>query len=86
MRRLSIEKSQSDDRNSDLYCFPNRAPSPAFAAEMPYVVTIVEIDEGPLLMTNVVGSDSDQVKIGMNVRAMFRQVADAVALPVFEPK
>lgn len=57
----------------------------AFDAEVPYVVAVVEIDEGPHLMTNVVGSAPDQVRIRMKVRMTFRQVADAVALPVFEP-
>jgi uncharacterized OB-fold protein len=63
----------------------HRAPSPAFAAEVPYVVAIVELDEGPHLMTNVTGCAPDAVRIGMKVSAGFRRVADDTQLPVFEP-
>ncbi|HEV2008163.1 MAG TPA: Zn-ribbon domain-containing OB-fold protein [Burkholderiales bacterium] len=67
------------------YTIVHRAPSPAFAADVPYVVAVVEIDEGLRLMTNVVGCAPDTVRIGMKVGVTFRQVADDVTLPVFEP-
>jgi uncharacterized OB-fold protein len=66
------------------YTIVHRAPSPAFAADVPYVVAVVEIDEGPRLMTNVVGCAPDAVRIGMKVGVAFRQVTDDVTLPVFE--
>lgn len=63
----------------------HRAPSPAFAQEVPYVVAIVAVEEGPHLMTSVAGCAPDQVHIGMKVRARFRRVADDTQVPVFEP-
>ena len=45
-----------------------RAPSPAFAADVPYVVAIVATDEGPHLMTRIVGMDPQAVEIGLRVR------------------
>jgi uncharacterized OB-fold protein len=63
----------------------HRAPSPAFAAEVPYVVAVVELEEGPRLMTNIVGCAPDAVRVGMNVRVAFKRVSDSVTLPVFEP-
>jgi uncharacterized protein len=63
----------------------HRAPSPAFAAAVPYVVAVVELEEGPRLMTNIVGCTADAVHIGMKVRAAFRRLSDSVTLPVFEP-
>ena len=63
----------------------HRAPSPAFAQEVPYVVAIVAVEEGPHLMTSISGCAPDQVHIGMKVRACFRRVADDTQLPVFEP-
>jgi uncharacterized OB-fold protein len=63
----------------------HRAPSPAFAAELPYVVAIVEVEEGPRLMSSVVNCAPETVRIGMKVRAAFRRVADDTQLPVFEP-
>jgi uncharacterized OB-fold protein len=52
----------------------------------PYAVAIVEIEEQPSvrLMTNVVGCDPDDVRIGMPVRVTFEQ-HDEVWLPLFEP-
>lgn len=67
------------------YTVVHRAPSEAFAADVPYVVAIVELSEGPHMMTNVVGCPPDKVKIGMPVRVRFRDVSDELALPLFEP-
>jgi uncharacterized OB-fold protein len=53
--------------------------------EVPYVVAIIEVEEGPHLMSSVVNCEPDAVHIGMKVRAGFRRVAEDVQLPVFEP-
>jgi uncharacterized OB-fold protein len=52
----------------------------------PYVIAIVEIAEQPSvrLMTNLVGVDPDDVRIGMPVQVTFEQYDD-VWLPLFEP-
>jgi DUF35 OB-fold domain, acyl-CoA-associated len=68
------------------YTVVHRAPGPAFAAEVPYVVAVVELAEGPHLMTNIVECVPDSVRIGMKVSVTYRQLADGVTLPVFEPK
>ena len=41
---------------------------PAWQADVPYVLAIVELDEGPRLMTNIVGSDREKVGVGDRVR------------------
>ena len=61
-----------------------RAPSPAFADKVPYVVAIVALDEGPHLMSNLVGCLPDEVRIGRRVRATFLDIGDEVSLPLFE--
>ena len=63
----------------------HRAPSPAFAAEAPYIVAVVELDEGTRLMTNITGCAPDAVRVGAKVRVTFRQLSGPVTLPVFEP-
>jgi uncharacterized OB-fold protein len=70
-----------------LYSFTivNRAPSPAFAPEVPYVVAIVELDEGPHMMSNLVGCAPEQVKVGLRLKVAFREIGDSATLPVFEP-
>lgn len=57
-----------------------RAPTPAFRAEAPYVIAIVDMDEGFRLMTNVAGGAASAIEIGAKVRIGFREV-DGVALP-----
>ena len=58
---------------------------PAFRDALPYVLAYVELEEGPRLLTNVVGCSPDDVRIGMPVRAEFRDDADGLAVPVFRP-
>ena len=61
-----------------------RAPSPAFKDDVPYVIAIVKTDEGPHLLSRVVGVAPDTVKIGLRVRARMEKFADHAVLPVFE--
>jgi uncharacterized OB-fold protein len=58
---------------------------PPFRDAVPYVLAYVELEEGPRLLTNVVGVAPDAVRIGMPVRVAFRGDADGLATPVFEP-
>lgn len=58
----------------------HRAPTAAFREEVPYVIALVDMDEGFRLMTNVAGGASASLAIGARVRIGFRQV-EGVALP-----
>jgi uncharacterized OB-fold protein len=48
-----------------------------FKERLPYVAAIVELDEGPRLMTTIEGADPDDLRVGMRVVAVFRPVDDA---------
>jgi uncharacterized OB-fold protein len=50
----------------------------------PYNVTIVELEEGPRLPTNIVGVADDQISVDMAVVVDFERHED-VALPKFRP-
>ncbi len=67
------------------YTVVYRPVSEAFAADVPYVVAVVELDEGPHMMTNIVGCPPDRVRVGMPVRVRFKEVSEDAALPLFEP-
>jgi uncharacterized OB-fold protein len=58
-----------------------------FALPAPYVLAIVELDEGPRLMTNLVGVEPDpaRIRIGMPVEVVFEDLSADVALPRFRP-
>jgi uncharacterized OB-fold protein len=44
----------------------HRAP-PEFAAEAPYVVALIDLDEGPRMMSRLTGVEPDAVAVGMPV-------------------
>ncbi len=57
-----------------------------FRDEVPYVVAMVELDEGGVqMMTNIVGCDVDDVKVGMPVEVAFDEVTEEITLPKFKP-
>ncbi len=60
----------------------HRPPSPAFAAHVPYVVALVDLEEGPRMMANIVGDDAFDVRIDDAVTVVFEDRGDA-KLPQF---
>ena len=55
-------------------------------ARTPYVIAYVELDEGPRMMTNIVGCALDVVRIGMKVRLKFVGTeGGGPPVPMFEP-
>lgn len=68
------------------YTVARRAPHPVFAAQLPLIVAIVELDEGPRMVTNLVGCDPAELEVGMAVEVRFDPIDDSdMALPVFTP-
>jgi uncharacterized protein len=57
----------------------------AFADQIPYVLALVELAEGPRLITGITGCPPDEVRVGMPVHVVFREVAEGTTLPYFEP-
>jgi uncharacterized OB-fold protein len=60
-----------------------RAVSAAYEADVPYVVALIELAEGPTLMSNVVGCAPEAVRIGAPVRVRFDAWTPDVTVPVF---
>ena len=58
---------------------------PPFDARVPYVAAMVQLAEGPRLMTNLVGVDFDAIRVDMAVTVEFRPISDEVTIPVFRP-
>ena len=58
---------------------------PPFPERVPYVAAIVELEEGPRLMTNVVDCPFDRLQVGMELEVAYRQETDDITLPVFRP-
>lgn len=64
----------------------HQSQHPAFNADTPYNVAIVELEEGPRLHSNLVECENDSISIGMAVEAVFERVSDDVALVKFRPR
>ena len=54
--------------------------------KVPYVVAVIELDEGPRFLSNVINVDPDAVEIGMPVEVVYVERADAATLPLFQPR
>jgi uncharacterized OB-fold protein len=61
----------------------HRAYWPAFAGKLPYTVCIVQLREGPLMVSNLVGG-LEGAAVGAPVRAIFEPVTDEITLPMFK--
>lgn len=59
--------------------------APAFRAACPYVLAYVELEEGPRLLTNVVGCEPADVRIGLPVVVDFTEPEGEIAVPRFRP-
>ena len=62
-----------------------RAVSEAYAPEVPYVVALIALEEGPTMMSNVVGCDVGDVRIGQPVDVVFEDWREGVSIPKFRP-
>lgn len=61
----------------------HQAIHPSFEGHLPYVTALVELDEGPRLVTNLLGVPVDELEIGMAVEVDFVRVSDEITLPLF---
>jgi uncharacterized protein len=64
------------------YTVCHRPAGPAFAEDVPYIIAIVTLDEGPRMMTNIIGSP-ESVAIGRRVKVDYQTVNGQVVLPFF---
>jgi uncharacterized OB-fold protein len=64
----------------------NHRPAPGFEDEAPYVIAIVELEEGVRMMSNLVGvpADPEHLPLDLPLRVVFEPRGD-VRLPLFTP-
>lgn len=56
---------------------------PGFKDDLPYVVALVALEEGPHLLTNIVGCPVDQVACDMPVLVDWQDITEEFTLPKF---
>jgi uncharacterized OB-fold protein len=65
------------------YAILHHPRNPAFT--YPVIAVLVDLDEGVRVVSNLVGVEPADVRIGAPVRVTFEATADDMTVPVFEP-
>jgi uncharacterized OB-fold protein len=66
------------------YVVFRQAYHPAYKGDIPYVVAIIQLEEGPRMESNIIDADVDEIEIGMSVKLVFDDVTDSISLPKFK--
>ena len=67
------------------YTVYHQAFHPAFKEDIPYVTAIIELEEGPHFLSNIVGCDPAEVYCDMPVEVTWEDVDENYSLPKFKP-
>lgn len=59
--------------------------SKAYASEVPYVLALIRLDEGPVMMSSLVDCEPEHVAVGDPVEVLFEVWTDKVTMPRFRP-
>ena len=77
-----------DDLDRPIHTFTiiHKAYRPEYAERVPYNVVVVELEEGPLFHSNLVGCRNEDIRVGMPVELVFEKSAEGPTLPLFRPR
>jgi len=62
-----------------------RNDQPPFRERVPYVAAVVDLQEGPRMMTNVVDTPFEDLRVGMQLQVTFMPISEDFTIPVFVP-
>ena len=60
-------------------------PKEAYAGDVPYVVALIDLDEGVRMVSNIVEIAPSAIQANMRVRVRFDDVEPGITLPRFTP-
>ncbi len=81
----SVTWFEASGRGTVYSCTVTRRIPGSWRAAAPFVLAYVELDEGPRVVTNIVGCDPETVHIGQAVQVVFDPTPDGPALLRFTP-
>ena len=67
------------------YTIVEQAAHPDVEGWLPYAVVLVQLDEGPLFISNIRGCTNEELYIGMRVEACFEDLTPDLVLAHFKP-
>ena len=70
-----------------LYSFTDiHVAPPGFEDLAPYMIGVIELDEGVRMMTPLQGITMEDAKLGMRMRVCWQKLSDEITYPAFEPE
>lgn len=66
-----------------IFTIARRPAGPAFAEDVPYVVALIELEEGPRMMSRIQTDNPESVQIGARVEVTFVKATDEISFPYF---
>jgi uncharacterized OB-fold protein len=83
---MQWEWKESSGRGRVFSWTVTRAPlHPAFAADVPYAVLLVELEEGVRMISGFRNGSVDEIELDMPVEVIFERLNKNVAMPFFQP-
>ena len=67
------------------YTIIHQNKSPEFVHDTPYNLAIVQLEEGPRMLSNIVDIDMENLRVDLPVMVVFDAVNDVISLPRFRP-
>lgn len=67
------------------YTVMNRPVSKAYGDEDSRVLAIIQLSEGPRMMSNLVQCEPGELAIGLEVEVIFEDWSDEISIPKFRP-
>jgi uncharacterized OB-fold protein len=68
------------------YTIVRQSSDSHFRERVPYVVAMIDLDEGVRIMSNVIDCDPQSLTVGMRVRCICERMDDDVGIPLFVPE
>lgn len=67
------------------YAVYHQAYHSGFESEVPYVTAVIELEEGPHFLSNIIGCSPDEVECDMPVEVVWEDITREFSLPKFKP-
>ncbi len=64
----------------------HRSYFPSFAQDIPYNVAMIRLDDGPIVIADIVGIANEAITKGLRVKVRFDDVDDDLTIPRFAPE
>lgn len=67
------------------YTIVFRPVNEAFANEVPYIIALIQLDEGIRMLSNLIQCQPGEATVGMRVQVFFEDIDERISLPKFRP-